>query len=144
MQGKEKTGPLSPVSHKGGNRADCPRLKGLDGLDDHAFRQAEFANHASSALRRLKDVALRHRSRSAVEQRIKQPDLGALKGDAAARHAASEGYSKSTTGMPVTSLIRFARSGLGRRSPRRILVMVDGSTSSSFASWAGFLPVSER
>lgn len=61
-------------------------------------------------------------------------------------HAASgdEGYKRSTIGMPVASLMRFAKSGLGRRSPLRIRVMVDGSTPSSCASCAGLLPVCER
>lgn len=42
--------------------------------------------------------------------------------------------------MPVLWLIRRARSMEGRRSPRMMRVMVEGSTPSSLASAAGFFP----
>lgn len=61
-------------------------------------------------------------------------------------HAAcpSRGKMSSVTDMPVALLIFCASSGLGRRSPFRMRVMVDGSTSSSRANCEGFLPVTIR
>lgn len=44
--------------------------------------------------------------------------------------------------MPVRLLMRLAKSTEGRRSPRRMRVMVDGATPSSTASDAGFFPTS--
>lgn len=63
-----------------------------------------------------------------------------------AAHAASpsQGNSKSVTESPVRSLIFFASSGLGRRSPLMMRLIVDGITPSSCARWEGRFPARAR